>query len=127
MHVDYSLYLVTDSTPAVLGDKDLVNVVSDALDGGVTVVQYRDKSSETAELISMAECLHSITSKHKVPLLINDRVDIALAVGAEGVHLGQNDMGMCLSNQIQMIFNATGAIGSPPLEDNVLVISNNID
>ncbi|KAL8822110.1 MAG: hypothetical protein Q9191_007148 [Dirinaria sp. TL-2023a] len=92
MHVDYSLYLVTDSTPAILGKKDLANVVSDALDGGVTVVQYRDKSSETADLIRMAERLHSITSTHNVPLLINDRVDVALAVGAEGVHLGQDDM-----------------------------------
>lgn len=122
MHVDYSLYLVTDSTPAVLGNKDLANVVSDALDGGVTIVQYRDKSSETADLIRMAERLHSITSKRHVPLLINDRVDVALAVGAEGVHLGQDDMGMHPANQ--RMFIATRAISSSHLRDEFLVINH---
>jgi thiamine-phosphate diphosphorylase / hydroxyethylthiazole kinase len=90
--VDYSLYLVTDSTPAILGDKDLVDVVTKAVQGGVTCVQYRDKTSETAVLISVAKKLHGVTQKHNVPLLINDRVDVALAVGCEGVHLGQDDM-----------------------------------
>ena len=94
MAVDYSLYLVTDSTQAVLGDKDLAAIVTQAIEGGVTIVQYRDKTSETAELIRVAKQLHSITSKNNIPLLINDRVDVALAVGAEGVHLGQDDMGM---------------------------------
>lgn len=100
MYVDYSLYLVTDSTPAILGDKDLANVVSAALDGGVTIVQYRDKSSETADIIRMAERLHGITSKHNIPLLINDRVDIVLAVGAEGVHLGQDDMDISTARKL---------------------------
>jgi thiamine-phosphate diphosphorylase/hydroxyethylthiazole kinase len=81
MEVDYSLYLVTDSTAGILGNKDLVAVVEAALAGGVTVVQYRDKVSD-------------ITRKYSVPLLINDRVDVALAVGCEGVHIGQDDLGM---------------------------------
>jgi len=93
--VDYSLYLVTDSTPAILGDRDLVEVVEAALEGGVTVVQYRDKISETSVLVSTAKKLHAITRKHNVPLLINDRIDVALAVGCEGVHIGQADLGMC--------------------------------
>lgn len=59
---------------------------------GVTVVQYRDKHSDTGVLISTAEKLHKITQVYNVPLIINDRVDVALAVGAEGVHLGQDDM-----------------------------------
>jgi thiamine-phosphate diphosphorylase/hydroxyethylthiazole kinase len=92
--VDYSLYLVTDSTPAILGGKDLVEVVEAALSGGVTVVQYRDKVSDTGVLLSTARKLHAVTRKHNVPLLINDRVDIALAVGCEGVHIGQDDLGM---------------------------------
>ena len=92
--IDYSLYLVTDSTPAILGERDIVAVVEAALEGGVTLVQYRDKASETATLVSTAGKLHAITQKHHVPLIINDRVDVALAIGCEGVHIGQDDLGM---------------------------------
>ena len=92
MHVDYSLYLVTDSTPAILGDKDLVSIVEAAIKGGVTIVQYRDKTSDTADLIRVASQLHEVTQRHHVPLLINDRLDIAQAIGAEGVHIGQEDI-----------------------------------
>jgi thiamine-phosphate diphosphorylase/hydroxyethylthiazole kinase len=94
-NVDYSLYLVTDSTSAILGDKDLVQVVEAALEGGVTLVQYRDKVSNTADLVSTARKLHAVTRKHNVPLLINDRIDVALAVDCEGVHIGQEDLGTC--------------------------------
>lgn len=90
---DYTLYLVTDSTPAILGDRDLVDIVDQACAGGVTIVQLRDKTSSTAELISIAERLLKVTRAHGVPLLINDRIDVALAVGCEGVHVGQDDMG----------------------------------
>ena len=92
--VDYSLYLVTDSTPAILGDRDLVEVVEKACQGGVTIVQFREKLSDTAQLIATGRKLHEITRKHNVPLLINDRVDVALAVGCEGVHIGQDDIGV---------------------------------
>ena len=101
MTVDYSLYLVTDSTPAILGDKDLPNVVKAAIEGGVTIVQFRQKHGETSDLIRMGKRLHAITKEHHVPLLINDRVDVAQAVGAEGVHLGQDDMGKTF-NAVQM-------------------------
>ena len=67
----------------------LILVVTSA---GVTIVQYRDKHSDTGNLICTAERLHRITRAYNVPLIINDRVDVALAVGAEGVHLGQDDM-----------------------------------
>lgn len=93
MAPNYSLYLVTDSTAAILGGRDLATVVESAVKGGVTIVQYRDKISETKDLIIMAKLLHKITAKYDIPLLINDRVDVALAAGAEGVHLGQDDMG----------------------------------
>ena len=91
--VNYSLYLVTDSTPAILGDRDISHVVEEALKGGVTIVQYRDKTSDTRVLVSTAKRLHAVTKKYKVPLIINDRVDIALAIGCEGVHIGQDDIG----------------------------------
>ncbi|EER24135.1 thiamine-phosphate pyrophosphorylase, putative [Coccidioides posadasii C735 delta SOWgp] len=92
MPIDLSLYLVTDSTPNILGDRDLCTVVEQAIQGGVTIVQYRDKHADTGVLIETASRLHTITKAHGVPLVINDRVDVALAVGAEGVHLGQDDM-----------------------------------
>lgn len=90
--IDYSLYLVTDSTPEILGDKDICDVVEAALKGGVTIVQFRDKTSDTGHLVEVARKLHEICQKYHVPLLINDRVDVALAVGCEGVHIGQDDM-----------------------------------
>ncbi|KZF21538.1 TMP-TENI-domain-containing protein [Xylona heveae TC161] len=92
MLVDYSLYLVTDSTPAILKGHNLVDVVEAALQGGVTIVQYRDKTSDTADLIKTAREIHEVTLRYQVPFLINDRVDVALAIGAEGVHVGQDDM-----------------------------------
>jgi thiamine-phosphate diphosphorylase/hydroxyethylthiazole kinase len=100
MAIDYSLYLVTDSTPAILGDKDLPSIVEAALQGGVTIVQYRDKTSDIAELIRMGERLHAITKRHNVPLLINDHVGVAQAIGAEGVHLGQDDMDLQTARRI---------------------------
>ncbi|KAI0199605.1 Hydroxyethylthiazole kinase family-domain-containing protein [Astrocystis sublimbata] len=90
--VNYSVYLVTDSTPAILGDKDICQVVEAAVRGGVTCVQYRHKTSDTGVLVQTARRLHAVTQKYNVPLLINDRVDVALAVGCEGVHIGQDDL-----------------------------------
>ncbi|RDL30164.1 Uncharacterized protein BP5553_10442 [Venustampulla echinocandica] len=98
--VDYSLYLVTDSSPATLGARDLVEVVEAALQGGVTVVQYRDKTNDTGVLVSTAKRLHEVTRKYNVPLLINDRVDVALAVGCEGVHIGQDDIDLGSARKI---------------------------
>lgn len=90
--IDWSLYLVTDSTPAILGDKDIVQVVEQAIQGGVTIVQYRDKHADTGVMIQNASRLHAVTRKYNVPLLINDRLDVAQAIGAEGVHIGQDDI-----------------------------------
>ncbi|PQE26648.1 hydroxyethylthiazole kinase protein [Rutstroemia sp. NJR-2017a WRK4] len=98
--VDYALYLVTDSTPAILGDKDLAEVVEAAIRGGVTMVQYRDKTSDTGALIATARRLHAVTQKYKVPLLINDRIDVALAIGCEGVHIGQDDMDLTTARKL---------------------------
>ncbi|KAH6998687.1 Hydroxyethylthiazole kinase family-domain-containing protein [Ilyonectria sp. MPI-CAGE-AT-0026] len=90
--VNYGVYLVTDSTPAILGDGDICDVVERALRGGVTVVQYRDKHSERSVAVETARKLHVIAQRFGVPLLINDRVDVAVEVGCEGVHIGQDDM-----------------------------------
>lgn len=101
--VDYTLYLVTDSTPAILGangteqetiEDKLCATVEAALRGGATCVQFRDKEGDTGALVRTARRLHAVTRRFGVPLLVNDRVDVALAVGCEGVHIGQDDLGM---------------------------------
>lgn len=88
--VDWSLYLVTDGDLA--GGRDLCAIVSAAVDGGVSVVQLREKESSTRALVDHAHALHEILRPAGIPLIINDRLDVALAVGAEGVHVGQSDM-----------------------------------
>lgn len=104
--VDYGLYLVTDSTPAILGDRDLNETVEASLRGGVTIVQLREKKGDTAEIIAKAQRLHQITRRYNVPLLINDRVDVALAVDCEGVHIGQDDMGKTCCDIQTLIWGA---------------------
>lgn len=85
-----TLYLVTDR--GMTGERPLDDVVNEAVAGGVTCVQLREKRSSTREFLREAERLVPVLDGTGVPLLINDRVDVALAVGADGVHLGQHDM-----------------------------------
>ena len=84
------LYLVTDR-PALLG-RDLLDVVARAVAGGVGMVQLREKNAATREFVELARALVSLLRPRGVPLLVNDRVDVALACGADGVHVGQDDM-----------------------------------
>lgn len=84
------LYLVTD--PDLIGDRDLVDVVMAAVDGGARCVQLRDKRATTRELVEIAARLRTRLVPRGVPLVINDRVDVALAVGADGVHVGRDDL-----------------------------------
>ena len=87
---DFSLYLVTDKN--LTNGRPLETVVEEAIEGGVTIVQIRDKKSSTKEFLSIAKNIRVITEKAGVPLIINDRADIALAVNADGLHIGQSDM-----------------------------------
>jgi thiamine-phosphate pyrophosphorylase len=84
------LYLVTDRG-LCLG-RPLVDVVAQAVQGGVACVQIREKDLSTREFVAEAETIQALLGPRKVPLIINDRVDVALAVGAAGVHLGQSDL-----------------------------------
>ncbi|PPS41204.1 thiamine phosphate synthase [Chroococcidiopsis sp. TS-821] len=88
------LYLVT--SPA----KDLLSVVEAALAGGLTLVQYRDKNADDSERMSYAQQLCQLCHKYNALFLVNDRVDIALAVDADGVHLGQHDMPINAARQL---------------------------
>ena len=89
-NIDLSLYLVTDRK--CLKNKDLKSAIEEAILGGVTLVQLREKSSDSLELFNIAKEVKKITDKHNIPLIIDDRIDIAMAVDAAGVHLGQEDI-----------------------------------
>ena len=89
--MDYlKLYLVTDRELSL--GRSLEEVVSEAVKGGVTVVQLREKDASTGEFIELARRLMKLLKPLRIPLIINDRVDVALAVDADGVHIGQSDM-----------------------------------
>lgn len=85
-----SLYFITDSTP--YSEKEFLHRVEEALAGGATLLQLREKERTTREYLQLAARVHEIALKYQVPLIIDDRVDVALAVGAEGVHVGQSDL-----------------------------------
>ena len=87
--LDLSLYLVTDKSDDV---EKFLKTIEEAIKGGVSVVQIREKTADTLDFYNLALKVKEITEKHNVPLIINDRVDVALAVDAEGVHVGQSDM-----------------------------------
>ena len=95
---DYSIYLVTDES--CLQGRALVDCVREALEGGVTLVQYRAKTASSAEMYNEALQLKALCDSYKVPLIINDRLDIAMAVGAAGVHLGQDDLPCAAARRI---------------------------
>ena len=87
---DSSLYFITDSTN--YKEEEFLCRVEEALKGGATLLQLREKEKSTREYIELAQKVHEITKRYNVPLIIDDRVDVALAVDAEGVHVGASDM-----------------------------------
>lgn len=89
-NIDYTLYLCTDRE--LMSSDTIEESVEQAVKGGVTVVQLREKKSSSREFYELALRVKEITDKYNVPLIINDRVDIAVAVDAAGVHIGQSDL-----------------------------------
>ena len=96
--IDYSVYLVTDRRNKT--DEEFLNIIEEAIKGGTTIVQLREKTASTKEFYELALKVKEITSRYDVPLLINDRIDIALAVDSEGVHIGQDDMPADIAREI---------------------------
>ncbi len=90
MNFDLSLYLVTDRM--LSRERDMAWIVREAVAGGVTMVQLREKECSTAEFVALARELKTALQPLGIPLIINDRIDVALAVDADGVHIGQSDM-----------------------------------
>jgi len=87
--LDLRVYLVTD--PALALGRPLVEVVRAAVEGGVTLVQLRDKTASYDDLLATAAALRGVLDPYDVPLIVNDRVDVAIAAGAAGVHVGGHD------------------------------------
>ena len=88
-NIDLSLYLVTDNSE---NEEKFLKTIEDAIIGGVTVVQVREKTADTGDFYNLSLKVKEITTKYNIPLIINDRVDVALAIDADGVHVGQSDM-----------------------------------
>lgn len=88
--IDYTLYVCTDRQ--LMSCKTMEESVEEAVKGGASIIQLRDKSASGRQLYETALALKQITDRYQVPLIINDRVDIAMAVDAAGVHLGQKDL-----------------------------------
>jgi thiamine-phosphate pyrophosphorylase len=89
-NIDYTLYLITDRE--IMSTEKLEIAVEQAILGGCTVVQLREKNCTSLEFFEIATKIKEVTDKYQIPLIINDRIDIALAVDAAGVHIGQSDM-----------------------------------
>lgn len=95
---DPSLYFITDSTNYT--EEEFLDRVEQALKGGVTLLQLREKDRSTREYIELAEKVHAIAKCYHVPLIIDDRVDVALAIDAEGVHVGASDMPVAAARKL---------------------------
>ena len=98
MKFDSSMYFITDSSN--YSEEEFLIRVEQALKGGVTILQLREKDKTTREYIELAKKVHELTKKYDVPLIIDDRVDVALAINAEGVHVGQSDMPVSMARKL---------------------------
>ncbi|MBQ4049263.1 MAG: thiamine phosphate synthase [Clostridia bacterium] len=95
---DTTLYFITDSTG--FEEAEFLWRVEESLKGGATILQLREKNKTTGEYIAIAQKVHKLTQQYNVPLIIDDRIDVMLAVGAEGVHLGKDDMPIATARKI---------------------------
>lgn len=86
--IDYSVYLVTSEKE----DEEFLKIIKESLEGGVDLIQIREKTASSKDFYEIALKVKPLTSSYNVPLIINDRVDVALAIDADGVHIGQNDL-----------------------------------
>ena len=116
------LYLVTDEACLPPG-RNLYEAVEEALQAGVTLVQYREKNGLGKDMLEKARKLIVLCHKYNVPLLVNDRLDIALLSGADGVHLGQDDIPVAEARRMADLFFANCAAFCSPAGDNVSTAS----
>lgn len=98
MKLDTTLYFITDSTN--YERDEFLRRVRSSLEGGVTIIQLREKNRTTREYIDIANDVHEITKEFGVPLIIDDRIDVMLACDAEGVHVGAEDMPVSIARKL---------------------------
>lgn len=98
MEFDTTLYFITDSTG--YGREEFLRRVRSALEGGVTIIQLREKNRTTREYVDLANAVHEITKEFGVPLIIDDRIDVMLAANCEGVHVGAEDMPVAKAREL---------------------------
>ena len=98
MKFDSSMYFITDSTN--YSEEEFLYRVEQAMMGRITLLQLREKDKSTREYMDLAEKVHTLTKKYNVSLIIDDRVDVALAIDAEGVHVGQSDMPVSIARKL---------------------------
>lgn len=96
--LDTRLYFITDSTP--YSEEEFLRRTEAALRGGVTLMQLREKERTTREYLALARKVHALAQKYQVPLIIDDRLDVAMAADAEGVHLGQSDLPIDIARRL---------------------------
>ncbi|MFP4436977.1 MAG: thiamine phosphate synthase [Chloroflexaceae bacterium] len=96
--IDWSVYIVTDERAA--GERALPEIVRAAIQGGATAVQLRAKVATTREMVALGQALLAVTRPAGVPLIVNDRLDVALAIDADGAHVGQDDMPTAMARRL---------------------------
>ena len=104
---DPSLYFITDSTG--FSEEEFLYRVEQALMGGATLLQLREKEKSTREYIDLAQKVHAVAKRYNVPLIIDDRADVALAIDAEGVHVGASDMPVAAARKLMGEHKIVGA------------------
>lgn len=114
MKFDSGMYFITDSTG--FSEEEFLFRIEEALKGGATLLQLREKEKTTREYTELAEKVHNITKKYNVPLIIDDRIDVALAVDAEGVHVGQSDMPVAVARKLMGEDKIVGATAKTVLQ-----------
>lgn len=115
--LDMSLYFITDSTG--FDEEEFLRRIEAALQGGVSILQLREKERATRDYIMLAHKVHALTKKYTVPFIIDDRLDVAMAVDAEGVHLGQSDMPVATARKLwgeEKIIGATAKTVAQAME-----------
>ncbi|MGG0789951.1 thiamine phosphate synthase [Peribacillus simplex] len=95
--IDLSLYLVTEESLAL---EELARIIAESVSGGVSIVQLREKNNSSLSFYKKASALKQLLNELSIPLIINDRVDIALAVAADGIHIGQDDLPLPVVKQM---------------------------
>lgn len=98
MKIDTTMYFITDSS--AVSEEKLLDVVEQACKGGATIIQLREKNKTTREYIELAKKVHKITMCYNIPLIIDDRADVAVAINADGVHVGQSDMPVDIARKL---------------------------